>query len=202
MKKSSVAAFVLATIVLCFQVVHFSYLKFFNPHESVLSDYLDKQIQQAKSLEELVAEYEKSLQAIELYEQQRPDADVLTYYQQSSIEPYKTKEKLEAAIGVWEKRSREYQRVWFQWTAGLILFTVGAVLFRMYVSWIPLAIHIAGMAEMIWWSSPTRMAVGAVLEYEKLINAKLLLTIVTLALVMLAWYWSERSQKKHPEGLS
>ena len=69
MKKSSVAAFVLATIVLCFQVVHFSYLKFFNPHESVLSDYLDKQIQQAESLEELVAEYEKSLQAIELYEQ-------------------------------------------------------------------------------------------------------------------------------------
>jgi len=193
-----VVAFGLASIILCFQGVHFTYFKFFSPQESVLSDYLDKQIKEAGSLEELIREYETALIAVEAYEIEKPDAGVLTRYQQQSIEPYKTKLRLEAAINTWEQKTREYGRVWYQWSAGLLLFIIGIVLFRWSHSWIALSLHIAGLAEMIWWSSPTRMMIGALAEHERLLNTKLLLTIVTFALLMAAWIMSEQRAGGRP----
>ncbi|MAF84253.1 MAG: hypothetical protein QGG54_03965 [Gammaproteobacteria bacterium] len=159
----------------------------------MLSDYVDKQIKEAGSLEELIQDYEISLKEVKAYEAENSDLGVLTRYQQQSIEPYKTKLRLEDAIDTWEQKSREYGRVWFQWSAGLILFFVGIALFRLSKSWIALSLHIAGLTEMIWWSSPTRMMIGALAEHERLLNAKLLLTLVTFALLMAAWYMSERS---------
>ncbi len=187
-----ITAFGLASIILCFQGVHFAYFKFFNPQESVLSDYLDKQIKEASSLEELIQEYEAALKEVETYEAANPDIGVLTRYQQQSVEPYKTKLRLEDAIDTWEKKAREFGRVWYQWSAGLVLFIVGIGLFRWSHSWIALSLHIAGLAEMIWWSSPTRMMVGALAEHERLLNTKLMLTVVTFCLLMAAWTMAER----------
>jgi len=191
-----VMAFCLASIILLFQGVHFAYFKFFNPQESVLSDYLDKQIKQAGSLDELIREYEASRKKVTAYESENPDVGVLTRYQQQSIEPYKTKLRLESAIDAWEQKTREYSRVWYQWSAGLVLFIVGIILFRMSKSWIALSLLIAGITEMIWWSSPTRMMVGALAEHERLLNVKLLLTVVTFALLLAAWTLSERTRNK------
>lgn len=42
-------------------------------------------------------------------------------YFEQSIEPYKSKIRLETAINVWEKKAQEYQRVWYSWTAGLLM---------------------------------------------------------------------------------
>jgi len=194
-----VRAFGLAIIILCFQGVHFTYFKFFSPHESVLSDYLDKQIKEASSLDELIQEYEASIEKVTAYEIENPNVGVLTRYQQQSIEPYKTKLRLESAIDAWEQKTREFGRVWYQWSAGLALFIVGIVLFRMSRSWIALSLLIAGIAEMIWWSSPTRMMVGALAEHERLLNAKLLLTVVTFALLLAAWVLSERMSEQNTE---
>lgn len=200
MSGARITAFVLASIILCIQTAHFSYFKFFDPHESVLNDYLDQQIKEAGSLDELISEYEKARAAVEAYEIERPNMEVLTRYQQQSIEPYKTMIRLEAAIEAWEKKGREYQRVWYQWSAGLFLFVLGFIAFRLSKSWITLAIIIAGLGEMIWWSSPTRMIVGALSEHERLLNAKLLLTIVTFVLLLFAWIMSERRSTEAREG--
>ena len=194
MKGSSRMAFVIASIVLCFMGVHYSYYLLFGPDESVLNDYLEQQIKGAESLDELVAEYEQSLQRVTAYESERPDMEVLTRYQQQSVEPYKTRIRLETAIEVWEKKTREYQRVWYSWTAGLLLFVIGAAIFVLYRSWIPLSVHIAGLGQMIWSASPTRMIVGALAEHERLLGAKLLMTVLTFALLMGAWYMSDRMQ--------
>jgi hypothetical protein len=191
-----VVAFGLASIILCFQGVHFAYYKFFSPQESVLSDYLDKQIKEAGSLEELTRDYEASLKKVAAYETENPDASVLTRYQQQSIEPYKTKLRLEDAIDTWEKKTNEYGRVWYQWSAGLVLFIVGIVLFRWSRNWIALSLHIAGLSMMIWWSSPTRMMVGALVEHERLLNTRLLLTIVTFVMMLGAWFMSERMRAR------
>jgi hypothetical protein len=196
MKGSSLAAFVIASIFLCFMGVHYTYYFVFGSPESVLHDYLEEQIKGAENLDELVAEYETSLQLIAAYEIERPDMEVLTRYQQQSVEPYKTKIRLETAIDVWEKKTREYQRVWYSWAAGLILFVVGATGFVLYRSWMPLSIHIAGLGQMIWSASPTQMIVGALAEHERLLGAKLLMTVLTFALLMAAWYLSERMQKR------
>jgi len=195
-----VVAFGLASIILCYQGVHFTYFKFFSPEESVLSDYLDKQIKEAGSLEELIREYEVSLKKVTEYETENPDAVVLTRYQQQSIEPYKTKLRLEDAIDTWEQKTREYGRVWYQWSAGLVLFIVGIALFRWSRNWIALSLHIAGLSMMIWWSSPTRMMVGALAEHERLLNTKLLLTIVTFVMMLGAWFMSERMRARDQDG--
>ncbi len=64
MKGSSLAAFVIASVILCFMGVHYSYYLLFGPDESVLNDYLEKQIKDAENLDELVARYEESLQLV------------------------------------------------------------------------------------------------------------------------------------------
>ena len=194
MKGSSRAAFVIASIILCFMGVHYTYYTLYGSHESVLIDYLEQQIKGAESLDELVAEYEASLELVAAYERDRPDMDVLTRYQQQSIEPYKSKIRLETAIEVWEKKAWEYQRVWFSWTAGLVLFLVGAAGFVLYRNWRILSVHIAGLAQMIWSASPTPMIVGALAEHERLLGAKLLMTVMTFVLLMAAWYMSSRMQ--------
>lgn len=149
MKGSSLAAFVIASIILCFMGVHYTYYLLFGPEASVLNDYLEQQIKAAESLDELVAQYEESLQLVKAYESERPGMEVLTRYQQQSVEPFATKIRLETAINVWEKKTREYGRVWYSWTAGLILFVIGAAGFVLYHSWIPLSVHIAGLAQKI-----------------------------------------------------
>lgn len=195
MKRTSLAAFVIASIILCFMGVHYTYYFLFGPHESVLNDYLEEQIKSAASLDQLLQEYEESLQRVKSYESERPNMDVLTRYQQQSIEPYKTKIRLETAIEVWEKKAQEYRQVWFSWGAGFILYVIGAVGYVFYRSWIPLSIHIAGLSQMIWSASPTRMIVGALAEHERLMTAKLLMTILTFVLLFAAWYASERFQR-------
>jgi hypothetical protein len=196
MKGSSLAAFVIASIILCFMGVHYTYYLLFGPQESVLNDYLEQQIKTAESLDELVAQYEESLQLVKAYESERPDMEVLTRYQQQSVEPYASKIRLETAIDVWEKKTREYQRVWYSWTAGLILFVIGATGFVLYRSWIPLSVHIAGLGQMIWSASPTQMIVGALVEHERLLGAKLLLSVLTFVLLMAAWYLSDQMQHR------
>ncbi|TDJ47820.1 MAG: hypothetical protein E2O52_02300 [Gammaproteobacteria bacterium] len=84
-------------------------------------DYFEQRIKAAEDLDELVAQYEESLHQVATYESERPDMAVLTRYQQQSIEPYKSKIRLETAINVWEKKAQEYQRVWYSWTAGLLM---------------------------------------------------------------------------------
>ena len=196
MKGSSLAAFVIASILLCFMGVHYTYYLLFGPQESVLNDYLEQQIKAAESLDELVAQYEESLQLVKAYESERPEMEVLTRYQQQSVEPYESKIRLETAINVWEKKTREYQRIWYSWTAGLILFVIGAAGFGIYRSWIPLSVHIAGLGQMIWSVSPTQMIVGALVEHERLLAAKLLLSMFTFILLMAAWYLSDQMQHR------
>lgn len=196
MKGSSLAAFVIASIILCFMGVHYTYYLLFGPEASVLNDYLEQQIKAAESLDELVEQYEESLQLVTAYESEQPDMEVLTRYQQQSVEPFATKIRLETAINVWEKKTREYGRVWYSWTAGLILFVIGAAGFVLYHSWIPLSVHIAGLAQMIWSASPTQMIVGALAEHERLLGAKLLLSVVTFVLLIAAWYLSDRMQHR------
>lgn len=197
MNGSSLAAFVIASIILCFMGVHYTYYFLFGPDESVLHDYLEERIKAAENLDELVARYEESLQMVELYESEQLNAVVLTRYQQQSIEPYKTKIRLETAIDIWEKKAREYQRVWYSWGAGLILFIIGAAGFVLHQSWISLSIHIAGLAEMIWSASPTRMLVGALAEHERLLSAKLLMTLFTFVMLIAAWYLSDQMQNRN-----
>ena len=196
MKGSSLAAFVIASIILCFMGVHYTYYLLFGPEASVLNDYLEQQIKAAESLDELVTQYEESLQLVKAYESERPGMEVLTRYQQQSVEPLPTKIRLETAINVWEKKTREYGRIWYSWTAGLILFVIGAAGFVLYHSWIPLSVHIAGLAQMIWSASPTQMIVGALAEHERLLGAKLLLSVVTFVLLIAAWYLSDRMQHR------
>jgi len=192
---------VVTICVLCAQGVHFVYYKYFYPHESVLDDYVDKQIQAAESLEELVAEYELAMAAVEEYEAQTPESERPSYGIRRNQDPYSTKMRLERAIETWESRARDYARLWYQWIAGLILFAGGAALIRFERGWLGISLIVAGLGEMIWWSSPSFRVIGSLQEYEKLLNAKLILTLLTFLIVIFVWQLYERTLQKSASDL-
>lgn len=201
MRGFQLTILVVTIFVLCAQGVHFVYYKFFYPHESVLDDYVDKQIQAAESLEELVAEYELAMAVVEEYEAQTPEADRPSYGNRRNQEPYSTESRLERAIETWEGRARDYARLWYQWIAGLMLFAGGAVLTRFARGWLGASLIVAGLGEMIWWSSPSFRAGGSLQEYDKLLNAKLILTVLTFVIVIFVWQLYERTLQKSESGL-
>jgi hypothetical protein len=191
---------VVTVVTLCAQGVHFAYYKFFYPHESVLDDYVDKQIQAAESLEELVTEYELAMAVVEEYEAQTPEADRPSYGNRNQ-EPYSAESRLKRAIETWESRARDYARLWYQWIAGLMLFIGGAVLTKFGRGWLGTALIVAGLGEMIWWSSPSFRAGGSLYEYDKLLNAKLILTVLTFVIVIFVWQLYERTFQKSQSSL-
>ncbi len=49
---------------------------------------------------------------------------------------------------------------------------------------------------MIWSASPIQMIVGALVEHERLLGAKMLMTVFTFILLMAAWYMSDQMQNR------
>lgn len=189
----TVLVIVLAT--LCAQGVHFVYYKFFYPRESILDDATDKQIQTAQSLDELFEEYQLSVEAFEKAEAEAMQSEDRDNYQRRNNKAYQEMDKLRRAINSWETRERDYKRLWFQWIAGLFLFGGGCLLARVNRPWLGMALIVAGLSEMIWWSSPTFRSIGSEIEFDRLMNAKLLLTFVTIAIVSAAWVVYERHRE-------
>ena len=196
MRGFQLTIFVMAIVLLSMQSVHFVYYKFIYSHESVLDDSLDKQIKASQSIDELLQEYKKAQTKVKDYEIKNPDKE-FEYYKRQKTEPYKSKIKFENAIKDWEKKQRDYARLWYQWFAGVLLFSLGGAMYWIKRSWLGLSVLTAGLGEMIWWSSPNLTRIGSLLEYEKLLNTKLLLTLLTFILLSAAWLVSEARRKKN-----
>lgn len=182
---------VLSLITLSLQLVHYSYKKFHFPAVSVLDSSVDKKIRQATSLQELLDKREKSKQAIKDFEASKSKEE-LRRINKYSGEPYATKIKLELAISDWEKREREKNKMFFYWFAGLVLVIIGAVLYYFKQIWFGISLVIAGMLEQVWWSSPSFSNRGAAIEIARLLNAKILLTLISILLIVLLWYFRNK----------
>jgi hypothetical protein len=85
----------------------------------------------------------------------------------------------------------------YQWTIGLLLAIAGTVLYLKRMHWIGTTFIVAGLAEMIWWCSPSISAGGSLAELERILNIKLLLTVAT-TFVFAANWWAWKKPQAEP----
>jgi len=177
---------VLTLAILSSQSIHYIYMKFFYPTTSVLDTELDEGIRQAKSLDELVAMYEKSKTEVQEYEQ-RLAPDERQNSGRWDSEPYKSRQELLQAINDWEQKNEQFRRLLVQFTYGLLITVVAVAVYARGFLWVGTALAVAGLGEMLWWCSPSINLGGALGEFDRLLNAKLILSLVTAAMLAITW---------------
>jgi hypothetical protein len=177
---------VLALAIISSQTIHYVYMKFLFPTTSVLDTPMETTIQQAKSLDELVEMYRKSVAEVEALES-RLDPEEEENYSRMEEEPYKSQTALRSAITEWEARSERLRRVLVQWTYGLIVALAGVGAYIRRSQWLGTALVVAGLGEMLWWCSPSFEYGGSVSSLDRLLTTKLVLSLATAAVLGLTW---------------
>ena len=172
---------IIVVLFLGVQTAHFTYMKFLYPTSSVLDEQLDDSIRSATSLEDLVQRYEESSARVEEYESGLSPEEYAS--RSIDMEP----DRLKAAIRDWERKQEQHTRLLFHWAFGLLLTVAGTAIHMRTTSWVGSALIVAGLAEMIWWSSPAISLGGAVAEFERILNTKIILTLVTSAVFAAVW---------------
>ena len=161
---------VLAFLALVSQTFRHAYMLWLEPRGSVLDKYDQPrkgEINAATSLDELLRKYEPVRKQVDEARQERakaakaardtgvPAAATMSYADETQVEPFKSERELRDAINDWEQKSKEIHELWFFWTVGLMLLVTGMVLYRVQNRWLGLILIIAGLAEFIYWTSPT-----------------------------------------------
>ena len=186
MKGLQYTVLVLALAILSSQSIHFIYMKFFYPTTSVLDTQLDTGIRQAENLDALVEMYEKSEVEVQQYEQQL-GPDERREPRRWDMEPYKTRTELMQAINDWEGKNEQFRRLLVQWTYGLLVTLIGIGIYARGLLWLGTALVVAGLGEMLWWCSPSINLGGALETFDRLLNIKLILSLVTAVVLATAW---------------
>jgi hypothetical protein len=179
---------IIALLLLVPQSVRHAYRLWLEPRSSVLDKYdqpLKGEIEGARSLEELVARYDKVRKEVDAKKQERlqqgPKERV--YVDELQTEPYKSEIALRSAIIDWEKKSAEIRELRSYWFVGLVLLALGLVIYRRFNRWFGLSLVIIAFSEFIYWTSPTFFGSGG-REYDRLLVNKLVFTVVSLLLLL------------------
>jgi hypothetical protein len=163
------------------------YLRWLAPTTSVLDEFrseTETAITSAEELRQLLKKYRPSREAVRQLEQRNvgkpPDQ-----WRFEDQEPFKTEASLRAAIEEWEAKQREIFEMRVYWTFGLIAAVAGLIVHERSSKWLGLALIITGFAEMIWWCSPAWFS-QATAETDRLLNNKLILSIVTFVILIIS----------------
>ena len=194
MKGFQITVLVFVVAILSSQSIHYVYMKYFYPKTSVLDVQVDQDIKNAKTLDELVARYRKSKAEVAAYEAQLAPGERGESYRRD-IEPYKTNNGLLDAINDWERKDEHYRRLWVQWILGVVVAAVGAALYARRSRWAGTALVFAGIGEMLWRCSPSIELGGAIGEFDRLLNAKIILTAATAIAFAGVWRIWTRSHR-------
>jgi cytosine/uracil/thiamine/allantoin permease len=96
--------------------------------------------------------------------------------------------KLREAINDWERKSNEIRELRYFWLVGFLALLAGAWAFRRGSEWPGVALYFLAFSEMIWWTSPS-FGGGPEQEFTRLLDQKILFTVLALALLFATWRW-------------
>lgn len=195
MKGLKITIFILSVITLSSQSIHYVYMKYFYDTSSVLDEFIDKEIKSSKNIEDLLAKYKKANIKVKEYEKGKSDKE-LSKINKYNTEPYKTRNKIEKGIRDWESKKEQHTKLLVQWSLGLLVLFAGLFLYAKNKIWQGMAFIIAGIFEMLWWASPSTRLGGAILEFERLLNTKLLFSLATLVILLTVWWLDKKSDKE------
>lgn len=206
MKALRTVLFILAMVCLTTQAVRHIYVRFLEPRTSVLDKYeqteTKKAILKARSLGDLVAQYDVAKKRFDELESEKKKAeedktkderDVFRdkFRELHEVE-YDRESELRSAIGQWEQRSKEIHELRVFWLFGFAFFLIGGLLQARGRAWLGISLIIPGVAEMIWWTSPSFGFGGSPVEFDRLLINKLVFTLITLLLLIIGWCVTER----------
>jgi hypothetical protein len=182
--------FIIAVVFASVQSVRHVYARWIDTSDSVLDRYeseVSGKIKNAGSLEELQSMYDDAHKKVEAYEANRTNPKV-EGYERETIEPYKTERMLKHAIENWEAGSNEISKIRFYFIAGLVFLMAGYILYRKVNLWLGLTFVIVGFMEMLYWTSPNLLLGASIIEFNILLDNKLILSAITLALLIAVAY--------------
>jgi len=209
MRPLQIALFLIAVLVLTTQAVRHVSVRFIEPRTSVLDQYEDtdakKAIRRAEALSDLVSQYDVAKKRVDELDKEKKQAlanktkdeyDMLgDKWMEDHKEEYERETDLKAAIQQWERQSNEIRELRVFWLFGLAFFVAGALMFARGLKWIGTAFIIPGVVEMTWWTSPTIRFYGSDVEFDRLLTNKLVFTLVTLLLLIVAWCVNDRRRR-------
>ena len=180
---------ILACLFLVVQTVRHAYVLWLEPRNSVLDKYdqpLRDEIAAARSVDELVARYDPIRKEVDRIKAgQRAVDPTATFQEDKDTEPFRSEASLREAIQSWEERAKEIQSLRFYWFIGVVLTVLGAASYLRVNPWVGMTLLIAGFSEIIYWTSPTFLD-WVTKEFDRLLVNKLVLSVVSLALLAVA----------------
>ena len=179
--------FTLAFLILVVQSVRHVYQRWLNPTQSVLDRYspVTKEIERARSLEELARKYDESYNKVKAFEAGKTKAQLEEI--DKNEEPYYSRDAYRQAIEEWEGKSRQIFEIRFYWLVGLALAVGGFFVFRKSSVWLGITLLLTGFSEIIYWTSPTFFGSSSV-EFNRLLVWKMILSAISLILLMVFAY--------------
>jgi hypothetical protein len=200
-KGLRITLFVIAFVILASQAFRHAYVRWMEPRTSVLDKYdtaAEQQVTAAKSLDELVRLYDDAYTKLQNYEKSHPQEMEKRENERSSDYAKLSKDEstLKNAIQEWERRSKDVHELWHFWIAGFAAFLIGSVVILRSDRWLGMALLVLAFAEMIWATCPSIRSFGAQPEFDRLLIHKFALTIVSLLLLLLTWFWGHRAEEK------
>lgn len=185
---------ILAFVALVVQTVRHAYMLWFEPRGSVLDKYdqpVRSEIGSAASLDELLRRYDPVRKQVDELSKTNPRPA----YEQAEKEPFKTEQTLRQAITEWEEKSKEIRAIRLYCLIAAALFVLGLLAYQKLNRWLGIALLIAAFSEFIYWTSPT--FIGATREVDRLLANKLVLSIVSLALLAgVIWFLDIFAEKE------
>ncbi len=196
--------FVIALVVLSTQTFRHVHVKYFAPAGSALDKYnekVEKEIEQSKSIDELLAIYDTANEKVKEYEK-HPDNPKIEHDERSTTEPYKTEYKARNAIETWEEHNNSISKLRFYWACGLGSILLGFFLYTRVDQWLGLVGIITGFSEMIFWTCPTIFGFfGARSEFERLLNNKLIFSLISWFALITMWFFLYKFPGKNKENV-
>lgn len=189
MRGLQITLFILGLMLLGTQTFRHIYVKWIQPTGSVLDAYrteTEDEIVASKDLDDLVAVYDEAHKKVEAHEKTN-DTSELPPWQRWEEEPYKSKHEAEQAIEQWEAQSRSIFELRFYWLVGLASIMLGIIAYKRVNRWLGMVGIITGFVEMIVWTSPLWRAWGPQGAFDRLLNEKLILSLLAVALLITLW---------------
>jgi hypothetical protein len=198
MRTLKVVVFLLTFLCLSAQLIRHAYIRWVQEQESVLDKYaldVHQEIRNATSLQGLeklyAAAVKKAREEAAKAPKPKPQPDENPCGYSVPLDPADHSEEVQAlrsAIQDWEQKSNQVRELRFYWACGLLAVALAALCHRRGWPWAAMALLLLGFSEMEWWTSPSFLG-GAQQEFTRLLDNKILCTVLSLAVLFWSWLW-------------
>lgn len=207
MRHLQITVFVIAIMLLTLQIFRHVYVRLLErPTASVLDKYDDDKaktvVQSAASLDDLVSQYDAAHRKVDELDKEVQEALAagskeeryasLEAFRAANEQHYELEAGLRKAIRELEMKNKEVRDMRVFWFFGLAVYLIGALFLISGRGWLGTSLIGPGILEMIWWTSPSFGMGTDAQDFTRLLDNKLILSVVTFLILMLSWSVNER----------